>query len=199
MRRILLFVLFSIAASACAQTASWLDQPLTDWNATLTSIPAAPAGSNKSEDWEFCDGNIRKPSGANDEAVMAQGWRLFGQPRKFEKLSVIQAMTGVDHTCRPLGYQAFMFQGNRFVGTLAPAPMNARTDGALDMMIFPGASHITIDAHGYVLQAYFQRYAKEDAACCPTRVTRASYVLAGPPKQPHLAASAVLTGKNPGN
>ena len=199
MRRFALLVLCSIAASACAQTSSWLDQPLTDWNATLASVPMAPPGANKSEDWDLCGGNIRKPSGANDEAVVAHGWRLFGQPRTFEKLSVIQAMTGVDHTCRPLGFQAFMFQGKRFLGTLAPIPMNARTDGALDGMVFPSASHITIDAHGYVVQAYFERYAKEDATCCASGVTRVSYLLAGPPKQPHVAASAVLTGKTPGN
>ena len=181
------------------RTASWLDLPMGDWNNASTAIPAAPASVTSDQEWDRCPDWVRRPSGAMEQGLAAQGWRPFGQKREFEKLRVIQAMSSLDGMCRPMNYQAFLFQGRRFVGTIAPSPMDSRTDGALDAVAFPAANHIKIDVHGYVLTAYFRRYKAADAACCPSAMTTVNYVLVGPSSASHLVARTATTTHSPGN
>jgi hypothetical protein len=61
--------------------------------------------------------------------------------------------------CRPLGYQGFVFADGRFVGTLAPSPMSARTDGAMVDANLTGPNQ---------LNATFVRYDPSDPLCCPS-------------------------------
>ena len=58
------------------------------------------------------------------------GWTLYGPLQSFGDASLIVAGSDVDGMCRPLGYQGFVFVGDVLAGTIAPAPMDSRSDGA---------------------------------------------------------------------
>src|SRR5262249_29766824 len=73
-----------------------------------------------------------------------------------------------DAMCRPVPYQQFVFFRGGFVGTLAPAPMFPRTDGAL--------SDARISGDGTV-SATYERYAATDPLCCPSGKAFATFTL----------------------
>ncbi len=184
-----------LSASSQLQTRSWLDAPLNDWNSEA-AIPKAPLNTSSAQDWERCSSSIRRPSGGMEQAIAAQGWKLFEKPRVFDKLRVLQAASSMDGGCRPMGYQGFVFEGRRFMGTVAPATMDSRSDGALEAVVFPMADHITIDVRGYMLMAYFNRYKPGDPVCCPTSITVVSYVLTAQPSTRHLLAKTAVATAN---
>lgn len=102
-------------------------------------------------------------------------------------LAAPAARVDVDASGRWYHHQAFVFHDGRFAGTLSPTAMHARTDGRLDEVE-------AIDAAG--IQARFPRYRPEDAACCPSRISRAVYRLGGKRGAPVVALARVTTVKN---
>jgi putative salt-induced outer membrane protein YdiY len=86
--------------------------------------------------------------------------------------------------CRPLGYQFFLFVGDDFAGTLSPAPMDSRTDGALSDLAWLDAKSAT---------ATFSRYAEADPLCCPSRESVIVYAVEQYSGRPVLTALSAQT------
>ncbi len=94
--------------------------------------------------------------------MQARGWDLIGPPTENGPIRVIGGAADYDGMCRPWQYQYFVFSHGTFAGTLAPALMDSRTDGALN--------HVMIQPDGRVTARY-ARYAAADPLCCPSRTT----------------------------
>ena len=146
----------------------WLDEPLTNWNAPIPSIPAAPIRTGNSFIESTCEGLAREPRTVEDRAVQKLGWTLFEPEQKFGNATIISAMLFTDGMCRPFQYQAFVFMRGMFVGTISPMPMDSRTDGSQLTIRFTNESILTAD---------FNRYGASDAQCCPSRVSRVTYTI----------------------
>jgi heat shock protein HslJ len=97
---------------------------------------------------------------------------------------VVLGRSGVDGMCRPLGFQAFVFVGGRFAGTLAPHPMTSRTDGAAQLPQLWSADAIAVT---------FSRYAGTDPLCCPSRVSTVQYRVDPGADGPLVTATGVTT------
>jgi hypothetical protein len=180
----------SMPVSMPGQSASqsWLDGPLRDWNAQTDAVPLPPnsATINARDEsiWQFCGQQVRHSGSPEDEEVLEKGWHLYGEVHVYGKLSVISAMSNADGMCRPLGYQFFLFYGKHFVGTIAPEPMDSRSDGAVDRVILTSEK---------ALIAEFRRYTPDDPLCCPSATSTVSYELAGEGEHLHLVAKDVTT------
>ena len=108
---------------------------------------------------------------------MAAGWTLYHGYQAGYGVLVIWALSGYDGMCRPMGYQAFVFAEGAFAGTIAPAPMNSRTDGSAQ----------TVQLLSGDVTATFSRYARNDPACCPSRPdVRVGYIVERGPGGPVL-------------
>ena len=124
---------------------SWLDRPLagSGWNAPGGSLPLAPAAPGELD--PDCAATARPAETPEEQQVVAAGWRLFDAYQGGWGSRLVFGTSVYDGMCRPNGYQAFVFAGNSFAGTLAPEPMDSRTDGALGSVLWtapppPGAS-----------------------------------------------------------
>ena len=95
------------------------------------------------------------------------------------------AAADYDGMCRPRQYQEFVFVRGNFAGTLAPRPMDSRTDGAL--------GRVTIETDRRV-QAEYARYDAADPLCCPSRTTRVVFDIGKEP--PVLEPVSVMTVLN---
>ncbi len=104
-----------------------------------------------------------------DKAVVKAGWKLYGSVQSYGNTAVFLAMSGADGMCRPMGYQAFVYAGGKYAGTLSPAPMNSRTDASLADFQLVSASAI---------EAEFSRYVDSGALCCPSRTNTVTYQIA---------------------
>lgn len=146
----------------------WLDQILLPWNERGAAVPKPPPPSPEHGDnLARCRPGIRGPLTPAERAVTAAGWWLYpNSTRSLGDVSVVGASSDWDGMCRPWSYQAFVFVGERFVGTLSPVLMDSRTDGAWQ------TAKIETPVH---LSAQFLRYAREDPLCCPTRVSEVTY------------------------
>ena len=184
-------VLLSLSAAgpASAQTASWLDAPPRAWNTAGATLPAPPQASRANVD--RCTAQERASAGAEELALAGAGWRLttYWPAVRSGDVAVVAATAGYDGMCRPIGYQAFVFAGGRYAGTLSPEPMTSRTDGALAST--PDSPGVT--AAGDRLEARFVRYRAGDPLCCPTGGhARVSYALQrGGAAGPVVAATAI--------
>jgi hypothetical protein len=151
--------LAALAATAHAQ-ASWLDSPPPPWNVPGAPVPAAPPGGTPVD--PQCQAQERAPVGSEEMAVVARGWRLTSAwpIQRAGVVAVLRATAAYDGMCRPTDYNAFVFEGGQFAGTLSPVQMFARTDGALVEIPVVGADgRIT---------ATFVRYGPTDPLCCPS-------------------------------
>jgi hypothetical protein len=155
-----------LAAPAAAQSATWLDGRPAAWNAPGGALPTPPAAYVGAGD-PRCADRERAPSGAEESAVRAAGWRLaeFWPTQRAGDLAVVVGTAGYDGMCRPMGYQGFAFAAGRFAGTLSPEPINSRADGAL-VTTQQGAAVRLVDGK---VEARFVRYAPTDPLCCPSR------------------------------
>jgi hypothetical protein len=176
-----------VPGTPLAGTGAWLDQqPLANWNTPGAAVPRAPSASRVAPPNMQCGADIRPVTTTEDGVVTAAGWTLFGESQSLDGVTIFQALAGYDGMCRPWGYQAFVFDGSVFAGTLSPLPMYSRTDGALDRLNVFGA--------GSQLSATFRRYAASDPACCPTRSSLTTYTL---DRATHLVTPAnVMTEPN---
>ena len=150
---------------------SWLDAPkIASWNAAGQAIPAAPKvqGSVNAR----CRDLARPPHGEEDKQVRERGWDLIGAFQGGWQVLVVRGTVGYDGMCRPMQYQDFVFVRGIFAGTLAPTPMDSRTDGALGRVSLPGPGQLI---------AEYSRYEKSDALCCPSRITQVTFDIAGSP------------------
>jgi uncharacterized lipoprotein YbaY len=162
-----LAVLFCLAfAAAASAQGPWLDRPLSNWNRANAAIPPAPRTSAPID--AMCRATVRTPESIADRALTRAGWSLFGPSQTYGATTVIMGMASVDGMCRPNEYNGFVFARDRFIGTLAPGPMNARSDGSLGLIRLQSSTE---------LSAEFSRYADSDALCCPSRKSMVSYSL----------------------
>jgi heat shock protein HslJ len=177
-----LLVLFASGARAGG---TWLDMPtLPAWNKPGARIPTAPRFDPDPFLAKRCDGEARPPASDADRAVEAAGWKLVGASQRFGDTEVVLGRSGVDGMCRPLGYQAFVFVGGRFAGTLAPRPMDSRTDGAAQVPHLLSAGAMAVP---------FSRYARPDPLCCPSRISTVQYRIDAGAKGPLVRATGVTT------
>ena len=161
----LLFLALVFTVSASGQT-SWLDRPLNNWNNGNGVVPNAPRTLAPIE--AMCRTQVRNPESIADRAVTRAGWSLYGASQTYGPVTVVTAMAGVDGMCRPMQYNAFVFVRDRFAGTLAPEPMDARTDGSLNDLRLSSATE---------LSAEFARYTSRDALCCPSQTSSVTYAI----------------------
>ncbi|MBW4698804.1 MAG: LppP/LprE family lipoprotein [Aphanocapsa lilacina HA4352-LM1] len=176
----------SVAQTSTAST-SWLDQPLANWNKPGGAVPKAPKPEGDAPTVGRCVEQVRAPASAEDRAVVGAAWKLFGPLQIFSGTSLVTAAASVDGMCRPMQYQAFVFVGGKFAGTLSPVPMNSRTDGA--------SQTIYLTNPGF-LNVAFSRYAEQDALCCPSRTSLVGYKIERRGKQPLLVPTSVSTNPN---
>lgn len=163
MRRILagLFLVLAlfapIGSPAAAQDALWLDAPLASWNEAGMAVPQAAAIDGNTD--PRCTQRDRPPETEEDGTLVTAGWRLLGSYERGWGVTVVAAFSASDGMCRPLGYQWFVFVDGVFAGTIAPRPMDSRTDGAgNDVNLW------FVDQ----LAAEFVRYTENDPLCCPS-------------------------------
>jgi hypothetical protein len=165
-----------------AQQASWLDGELASWNTAAMAIPAAPTVDGYPD--PRCASRERPAETDEDDALIAEGWRLFLPYQRGWGVTLVSGLAGYDGMCRPLGYQYFVFVDGEFAGTIAPRPMDSRSDGAADTVSLWFADQ---------LSAEFRRYTANDALCCPSGSTSVDYTIvhtpAGPVLNPNSAAS----------
>jgi uncharacterized lipoprotein YbaY len=151
-------------------SSSWLDRPLANWNANSSELPVPLVAVNKADIRFRCPDLVREPDRPSERELARAGWLLYGSAQSYGLARVITALSGVDGMCRPLGYQVFVFWDGRYAGTLSPAPMDSRTNGALTHYHLVSASRIS---------AEIARYKDADAACCPSRISYVSYEITG--------------------
>jgi hypothetical protein len=151
---------------ATAQEASWLDGNLASWNTPGMAIPAAPKPDVALD--PRCTERERPPETDEDKALAAAGWRLFIAYQAGWGVTLIPALSSYDGMCRPIGYQYFVFVDGVFAGTIAPRPMDSRTDGAADAVNLWYKDQLT---------AEFRRYKPDDPLCCPSSSTSVEYTI----------------------
>ncbi|MCI0388404.1 MAG: YbaY family lipoprotein [Acidobacteria bacterium] len=161
-----LLVVITLHAAGFGQTSSWLDRPLQSWNKAGQAVPTAQITKGSSAITTRCRQSLRPASSAAESLLVAKGWSLFGPVQTYTGVSVVSAASDVDGMCRPLGYQYFVFIGGRFAGTVAPDPMNARTDGSASTVRLVNHSELWVE---------FDRYQQSDPLCCPSQKTTVRY------------------------
>lgn len=165
--RVLTSVIFSVVfASAAFGQTSWLDRPLSNWNRAGAAIPAPPRNAAPID--AMCRRTTRTPVSVADRALTRAGWTLFGPSQSYGTTTVIMAQASADGMCRPNQYNGFVFVSDRFVGTLSPVAMEARSDGSLSDYRLQSATELT---------AEFSRYTESDALCCPSQKSLVNYSL----------------------
>jgi hypothetical protein len=148
--------------------AAWLDESKpASWNTPGLSVPAAPKMEGAVD--QKCREMARPPQLDEDKRLQQHGWDLVGGYQGGWNVLVIRGTAGYDGMCRPRQFQDFVFVRGVFAGTLAPQPMDSRTDGAL--------SRVSLQSERR-LSAEYQRYAASDAACCPSRTTTVVFEIA---------------------
>ena len=166
--------LSTIAPVAAQQTRagdSWLDRPLANWNRRAGGfplLPRPPTVQGESATASRCREQARQPASAAERALVRRGWMLYGATQSYGRTKIVTALSGFDGMCRPLGFHAFVYWEGRYAGTLSPAPMDSRTDGALTNIRPVSETSIAAD---------FARYSERDAPCCPSRSSAVLYTL----------------------
>lgn len=153
----------AVAAPARADGA-WLDGPRPNWNVPGGEIPAAPPMDPAVN--PRCLDQQRPPETDEDRRVVEKGWTLFGDYRAGWGVVIVKGLSGYDGMCRPLGYQQFVFRDGVFIGTISPAPMDSRTDGAGEVEAILGRGQIF---------ARYRRYAPSDPLCCPSGASTVTF------------------------
>jgi len=165
-------ILGALAAIVMLATgpASWLDASSpANWNHAGAAVPARPGPRNTDlASGGRCAGEIRAAWSPEDRIVIAHGWTLVGAYHRFGPTVVVMGTSSVDGMCRPIGFQAFVFVNGTFAGTLAPKPMDARTDGSI--------ASLSVTLFGpNDIEADFARYVDADPMCCPHATSAVLY------------------------
>lgn len=169
-----LILLVGAASSAAAVNAAvsevWLDRPLSNWNrpaGAAAQLPPPVPSLRDTTAASRCRQQGREPVSSAEKALVRRGWTLYGATQTFGRTKVISALSGFDGTCRPLGFQAFVYWKGRYAGTLSPSPMSSGADAALTAVRLESETAIAAD---------FTRYASSDPAC-PSRTSSVFYNL----------------------
>ena len=128
--------------------------------------------------------------GGHDHAAPRQPRPLLPRPGGYrfchfdreilrDGVEIIGGMSAAHPSCDPGSFNLFVFVGGRFAGTLAPAVMTSRRDGAI------GAVRITATD---TVTAEFARYVSTDPDCCPSSHVRVTYRIDRSGPRPLLAA-----------
>ncbi|MDJ0582333.1 LppP/LprE family lipoprotein [Crocosphaera sp.] len=165
------------------RTKIWLDKELKNWNDIGKMIPNAPKIDADLPTVDRCKNQIREAKTPQERSIIKAGWELFGPQQIYNETIVITAMSGVDGMCRPLGYQAFVFVGEQFAGTLSPQPMNSRTDGDISRIFLNNSSDLLVE---------YKRYDNNDPLCCPSAISRLSFKIEPKNAQPLLSPVRLL-------
>ncbi len=173
------------APGAWAQGAGWLDRPMTRWNQPGAELPAPLAVAEARDAFvRRCKipevTTTRTTSAAS--AVAKAGWvpfLHFDREILRDEVEIIGGMSAATPSCDPGSFNLFLFVGGRFAGTLAPAVMTSRRDGAI------GAVRITATD---TVTAEFARYVSTDPDCCPSSHVRVTYRIDRSGPRPLLAA-----------
>jgi LppP/LprE lipoprotein len=154
-------------SSAAQDNSNWLDQPApTGWNQPLAPVPTAPTPAEPIDPaWLATNRFSESPE---DDRLVQAGWHLDRPYQAGWNVKIISAASGTDGMDRPMGYQFFVFKDGFYAGTLAPVPMDSRSDGALDQAFLTGPDTLT---------AEFRRYSDTDPLCCPSGTTSVVYEL----------------------
>lgn len=164
------FVVAGVPAQAAnaaqdPEPGAWLVQsPPVNWNQPGAPMPVAPAPDGNLD--PRCTALERPSASPEDDQVLGAGWRLFNAARAGWGLWVVDGLVDYDGMCRPLQYQSFVFVDGQFAGTVSPAPMDSRTDGA--------GRVLGLSAPGMVT-GLFQGYLPTDPLCCPSSAFMVEY------------------------
>lgn len=142
-----------------AAQGSWLDGEPANWNVAGAAIPSPPETLAEIEIFPPCERFVRAAESPEEAGLYREGWLVVGAAETGWGVRLVTGAVGFDGMCRPFEYQDFVFVDGRFAGTLAPAPMVSRSDGALV------DSGISTEER---LFARFVRYAPADPLCCPS-------------------------------
>jgi hypothetical protein len=174
-------LLLALAPQPGAAQGSWLDGARASWNAPGMDLPAAPQSS--ATGIPQCQGMVRAAETAEDNQVTARGWQLYGAYQRGWGITLVGGSLGFDAMCRPVPYQQFVFVDGAFAGTLAPAAMYPRTDGALTDAGIPAEDRVF---------AIYDRYAPTDPLCCPSGAATITFAVqrtaSGPVVTPDVAS-----------
>ena len=163
------------SSSTLAQEQTWLDGDLASWNTPGMAIPTAPTNDGIPD--PRCAQRERPAETEEDDALSAEGWRLFLPYQRGWGVTLISGLSGYDGMCRPLGYQSFVFIEGVFAGTVSPEPMNSRTTGAATDVNLWYADHVS---------AEYLRYAPGDPLCCPAGSASIQFTIEDTPDGPVL-------------
>ena len=175
-----LALIAGLVPGAVRADASWLDQPVVNWNEAAMPLPQAPPmdpGTNPR-----CLPLGRPAETAADQALTDSGWTLFGTYQGGWNTYVVRALSGYDGMCRPIGYNEFVFVDGQFAGTISPELMSSRSDGVGDVRFFAMPDSLT---------AEFQRYLPTDALCCPSGHSTVVYQVSRTPDGPVLVPRTI--------
>lgn len=177
------FAFLTFFSGAVSAQTSWLDRPLRNWNTTST-VPRAPQMTIDREMQQRCTTSTRRPETGAERSLTQRGWLLFGASQTYGAITVLNALADFDGMCRPNQYNAFVFSGARFIGTLSPDHMNSRMDASLQRATLWNDETVT---------AEFSRYTSNDPLCCPSQTSSVVYDL---PKTAtgRISATEVTTG-----
>ena len=173
-------ILAALIPTMAVAQASWLDEPLSNWNQPGMDLPQAPPMDPATN--PQCLSGGRPVETDADQALSDNGWTLFGSYYAGWNTAVVRALSGYDGMCRPWGYNVFVFVDGQFAGTISPDLMNSRTDGTGDVRFFAAKDSIT---------AEFQRYAPTDPLCCPSGSASVVYQVSRTPAGPLLVPQRV--------
>ncbi len=160
-------VALSLQAEIDPGPGAWLETtPPVNWNTPGASLPPAPAPFGSPD--PRCGAQERPSESPEEDEVVAAGWHVFNAAYVGWHLRVVNGLVGYDGMCRPLQFQGFVFADGEFAGTIAPAPMDSRTDGVGRIL----------DMHGPGdLNGQFVRYTASDPLCCPSSVFAVEYTV----------------------
>jgi len=165
----------TLSSPTSAQEETWLDGDLTSWNRPGMALPTAPTIEGNTD--PRCAERERPAETEEDDALIAEGWRLFLPYQRGWGVTLVSGLAAYDGMCRPLGYQSFVFVDGVFAGTVSPEPMDSRTTGA--------ASDVNL---WYVDQvsAEYLRYAPDDPLCCASETDSVQFTIEDTPAGPVL-------------
>ena len=149
-----------------AQEQTWLDGDLASWNTPGMAIPTAPTIDGNPD--PRCAERERPAETSEDDALIAEGWRLFLPYQRGWGVTLISGLSGYDGMCRPLGYQSFVFVDGVFAGTVSPEPMDSRTTGAATDLNLWYADQVS---------AEYLHYAPDDPLCCPSETDSVNFTI----------------------
>ena len=178
-----LFLAAVLVPGLAGADGTWLDGPVTNWNRPGMAIPQAPPRNSASQ--PQCFDSALDPNSPPRQALVDAGWSLFkAQNATGVPFEILSGQANADGMCRPTDYQLFVFESGVFAGTLSPDLMDSRTDGAL--------VETQIQSSDVILATY-QRYTPQDALCCPSSQSTATFKVDRSGPSPVVVLQSVTT------